>query len=292
LRGSLEDREALTAAFRGARTVVHLATGGGTTWQAVERSMINGSLGAAEAALAAGVERFVYVSSIAALYAGPDCGAPVLEDSLAVDPKAEERDVYSRGKAVAEQALLRLHRERGLPLVIARPGVVLGPGTPLQHSGLGLWVRDNHCVGWGQGDHPLPVVDVEDVGDALARLVVHAGHDLDGQALNLCTRTPLSAREIVEEMARATGRDLHFHPRPLWLSQGLEIGKWLVKKVGRQKDAPFPSYRDLKTRSLAPPFTSRTAREVLGWTPVEDREAFLDRAVRGSSSRSQSDGPV
>ncbi len=127
----------------------------------------------AEAALAAGVERFVYVSSIAALYCGPDCGRPLLDDSVETDPRPGGREIYSRGKMEAERALLTLHRERGLPLVIARPGVVLGEGTPLQHSGLGLWVRDNHCVGWGQGDHPLPVVGVDDVADALVRLAVH-----------------------------------------------------------------------------------------------------------------------
>ncbi|MFL6194006.1 MAG: NAD-dependent epimerase/dehydratase family protein [Thermoanaerobaculia bacterium] len=281
VQGRLEDGGALASAFAGARTVVHLATGGGDTWDKVERSMIQGSVAVAEAALAAGVERFVYVSSIAALYAGPDLGAPVIEDSLETDPRPEGREVYSRGKMEAERRLLALHRERGLPLVIVRPGVVLGEGTPLQHSGLGLWVRDNHCVGWGEGGHPLPVVDVDDVADALLRLTLHEGHGLDGQALNLCSRAPLSAREIVEEMRRATGRDLHFHPRPLWLSQTMEIGKWIVKKLGRRPGATFPSYRDLKTRSLAVPFTSRTAREALGWRPVEDREEFLNRTVRG-----------
>ena len=81
-------------------------------------------------------------------------------------------------------------------------------------------------------------------------------------------------------MRRATGRDLHFHPRPLWLSQTMEIGKWIVKKAGRRPGVTFPSYRDLKTRSLAPRFSSRLAREVLGWRPVEDREEFLNRTVR------------
>lgn len=280
LPGRLEDPEALAAACQGAKTVLHLATGGGDSWEKIERSMIQGSVAAAEAALAAGVERFVYVSSIAALYLGGDDGVPLIEDSTATDPQPAGREIYSRGKMAAEQALLALHRERGLPLVIVRPGVVLGEGTPLQHSGLGLWVRDNHCVGWGLGDHPLPVVDVDDVAEALALLALHEGHDLDGKALNLCTRTPLSAREIVEELRIATGRDLHFHPRPLWLSQGMEIGKWVIKKLGRRPGATFPSYRDLKTRACLPPFSSRTAREVLGWRPVEDREAFLDRAVR------------
>ena len=280
LRGSLEDGATLAEAFQGAATVLHLATGGGDTWEKVERSMVQGSVAAAEAALAQGVGRFVYVSSIAAVYAGPDAGTAVLEDSTETDPRPEGRDVYSRGKAVTEQALTRLHREQGLPLVIARPGVVLGEGTPFQHSGFGLWVRDNHCVGWGPGETPLPIVTADDVADALVRIATHEGPDLQGKALNLCGAPPLSAREMVEELRRATGRDLHFHPRPLWLSQMMEIGKWLVKKAGRRPGVTFPSYRDLKSRALVPRFTSRTAREVLGWKPVEDREGVLERTVR------------
>jgi nucleoside-diphosphate-sugar epimerase len=241
--------------------------------------MVRGSLAAAEEALGQKVERFVYVSSIAALYGGPDSGAAVLEDSVDTDPRPEARDVYSRGKAMTERALGALHRERGLPLVIARPGVVLGEGTPFQHPGLGLWVRDNHCVGWGLGEHPLPIVTADDVAEALVRIALHEGNELHGRALNLCGQPPLSAREVVDQLRHATGRDLHFHPRPLWLSQILEIGKWLVKKAGRRPGTVFPSYRDLKARALVPRMPSRTAREILGWTPVEDREALLEQAV-------------
>jgi predicted dehydrogenase/nucleoside-diphosphate-sugar epimerase len=280
LKGSLEDRASLAAAFQGAKTVLHLATGGGDTWEKVERSMVRGSTGAAEEAMAQGVRRFVYVSSIAALYGGPDAGTQVLEDSLDTDPRPEARDVYSRGKAVTERALVALHRERGLPLVIARPGVVLGEGTPFQHSGLGLWVRDNHCVGWGLGENPLPLVTADDVAEALVRIALHEGDDLHGKALNLCGRPSLSAREVVDQLRVATGRDLHFHPRPLWFSQILEIGKWVVKKAGRRPGTVFPSYRDLKARALVPAIPSRTAREVLGWSPVEDREGLLERTVR------------
>jgi nucleoside-diphosphate-sugar epimerase len=164
--------------------------------------------------------------------------------------------------------------------VIVRPGVVLGEGTPMQHPGFGLWVRDNHCVGWGLGDHPLPVVLADDVAEALVLLAGYEGHGLDGRALNLCSQTPISAQEIVDELRQATGRALHFHPRPLWLSQSMEVGKWLVKVAGRRPGTTFPSYRDLKSRSLAPRFSSRTAREVLGWQPVEDRERLIEQAVR------------
>ena len=149
----------------------------------------------------------------------------------------------------------------------------------MQHSGYGLWVSDNHCVGWGRGDHPLPLVDVEDVADGLLRAALHEGAELDGRAFNLAARPPLTAAECVAELARSTGRDIHFHPRSLVLSQLLVVGKWVVKRLGGRA-VPFPSYRDLAARGLFGEFSCETARGLLGWQPVEERQAFLDRTVR------------
>lgn len=280
LRGSLEDPAALDAALEGAHAIVHLATGGGDTWEKVERSMVRGTKELARAAHARGVKRFVYVSSIASLYTGGDVPNGTIDDAPACDPQPEKRPIYSRGKIAAEQALLELFKTEKLPVVIARPGIVLGAGTPMQHSGYGLWTRDNHCVGWGHGDHPIPGVWVDDVADALARIATYEKSDLDGQALNLCARPPITPREYVDELGRVTGRSLYFHPRALWLSQAMEIGKWLVKKAGGRKGVEFPSWRDLKSRAVSPTFTARLAREKLGWKPVEEREAFLERCVR------------
>ncbi len=279
VRGSLEDAESLTNAIRGAATVLQLATGNGDTWEAVERSMVRGSLSVAEACVEASVGRLIYVSSIAALFTGAG-ETRDLADSTQTDPKPDARSLYSRGKIATENALSKFARERGLALTIARPGIVVGEGTPMQHSGYGLWARDNHCVGWGLGETPLPLVWVDDVADALASACVYEGKELDGRAFNLCSKVQLGARECVEELRRTTGRDLHFHPRSLVQSQAMEIGKWLVKVAGRRPGAEFPSWRDLESRALDREFSCRIAREVLGWTPVEEREAFLDRTVR------------
>ncbi|MBI5363338.1 MAG: NAD-dependent epimerase/dehydratase family protein [Planctomycetes bacterium] len=280
LRGSLEDPKALHASLAGAHGVIQLATGGGDTWEKVERSMVQGSVDVARAAIAHGVKRFVYVSSVAALYTGGSVPGGVIDDSTATDPKPELRPIYSRGKIAAEKALLELHEKEGLPLVIARPGIVLGAGTAMQHSGYGLWTRDNHCIGWGKGDAPIPGVWVDDVADALARIVTYPKDDLHGEALNLCAQPPITPAEYVNELGRVTGRALYFHPRSLWVSQAMEIGKWLVKKAGRRSGLEFPSWRDLDSRGLTPRFTARLAREKLAWKPVEEREAFLDRCVR------------
>lgn len=278
---ALDDPAGLGRALDGAAACIHLATGGGDTWEEVERAMVGGSRLVGQLCRERSV-RLVYVSSVAALYAGPDAGVATIGDDQATDPRPAARPLYARGKIAAEAALRAIE---GLDLIVARPGIVLGAGTPMQHSGLGLWVRDNHCVGWGRGDHPLPLVWVDDVARALASAALYEGGELTGASMNLCARAPLTAREVVAELARCTGRDLRFHPRPLLASQAMEIGKWVVKKVGRRPGALFPSYRDLKSRSLAPPFRCETAREVLGWTPVEEREAFLDAAVRIHAAR-------
>lgn len=281
LRGHLEDPESLEKALAGAKVVLQLATGSIDTWESVERTMVRGSLSVAEAALRAGASRFVYVSSISAL---DTRSARPIEDSLSTDPRPESRSLYARGKIAAEKALVEMHAARGLPLVIVRPGVVLGAGAPFQHSGLGLWVRDVHCVGWGAGDHALPLVWVDDVAEALALVAAHPGKELDGRALDLAADTGLCARDVVGELRAASGRELRFHARPLGLSYAMEIGKWIVKRLGRRA-AEIPSWRDLEARSLLSPIPSRTAREVLGWKPVDDREAFLERAVRPAAVR-------
>lgn len=279
IRGSLENEESLRAILEGASRVIHLATGGGDDWETIQRSMVGGTRTVARACAERGVDRLIYVSSTAALYLGHDRGEEYVEDSLQTDPMPDGRALYSRGKIAAEEALLEVAAETGLPVSIARPGVVLGPGTPMQHSGIGLWVRDNHCVGWGLGNAPLPLVLADDVAEALVRAALHEGKELDGAAFNLACRAPITAAEMVAEMRRVTGRDLHFHPRHALVSQTMEIGKWIVKQVGGRRDAPFPSWRDLKSRELRPTLVCQTARNVLGWRPVDDKAEFLRRAL-------------
>jgi nucleoside-diphosphate-sugar epimerase len=283
--GSLEDAGTTSRALEGAPTVLQLATRSGDTWDKVQRSMVNGSRDLALAALERKVARFVYVSSIAALYTGHDARERVISDSTPTDPEPDARPLYARGKIAAEAALRVLHASRKLPLVIVRPGVVMGAGAPPQHSGLGLWQRDNHCIGWGAGTNPLPLVWVDDVADALVKVAQHRGGDLDGKTLNLCARTSLTARDVVAELARATGRNIHFHPRSLAKSQMMEVGKYVVKKAGRRPGVEWPSWHDLKARALVPGFSCDIAREKLGWKPIEERQALLRCCLSGIERR-------
>jgi hypothetical protein len=105
------------------------------------------------------------------------------------------------------------------------------------------------------------------------------GDELNGCALNLCSRVPLTARELVAATAAELRRPLEYHPRPLPLLYASELAKWSVKKLMRRRDLLFPAYGELAARSLPVPFASGLARSRLNWQPVDDPNRFLELAI-------------
>ena len=69
-------------------------------------------------------------------------------------------------------------------------------------------------------------------------------------------------------------------PASLWKLQAIDIFKYFVKLVIRKKPNLFPSFRDLKTRALAPQFDCKAARDLLAWSTEEDRAAFIEQGIR------------
>jgi nucleoside-diphosphate-sugar epimerase len=274
LKSDLGDAASLARAIEGARRVVHLATGGGERWEDFERVMIGGTRAIAEACLAARVEQLVYTSSSAAYYLG-DEGTTVTEETP-LDSAADRRGFYARAKILCERILGEMHRTRALPVVIVRPAIVLGDSGTFRHSGLGLWTRDNHVIGWGAGTNPLPLVLADDVVDALARVLDRSG--LAGESFNLAGDVSMSARELVAAIAERSGRPIVFHAQALWKSQSIELAKWLIKKAIRRPGAIFPSAHDLRSRAMRARFDCARAKRVLGWRPESDRVRFLERA--------------
>ena len=81
--------------------------------------------------------------------------------------------------------------------------------------------------------------------------------------------------------AAASGRPLHFYAQSVYKLWGVDIGKWLVKRlIGRS--APFPSLRDTKSRGMNARFDCSDVKADLGWKPVADRETFIDQAIRAT----------
>ena len=274
IQGDLAHPDSLRQAIEGSSVVFHLATGGGATWAEFERDFVHATRRVAHLCLESGVRRVIYASSIAALFLGR---RGKIDERTGPDPQPHNRSLYSRAKIAAEQVLHEMHTQHGLPVVIVRPGVVVGPGGFLQHGGVGNWASDLCSVGWGRGKEPLPFVLAEDVATAMAAAMDAPG--IEGNTFNLVGDVRPTAAEFVQALADRSLRAFRFYSQSLWKLQLFEIAKWVLKIAARKSDNPFPSYRDLVTRSLRSQFDCSAARETLGWRPVADREQFLRQAI-------------
>jgi predicted dehydrogenase/nucleoside-diphosphate-sugar epimerase len=273
--GDVTSEEDISNAINSARVVINLAHGGGgDTWLEVKRRMVDSARNVASTCLAQKTELLVHIGSIAGLYLGDK--SEVITGQTLPDPECEKRAPYARAKAMADKLMMEWNRERGLPVCILRPGIVVGEGTSPFHSGLGFFNSEQHCLGWNSGRNPLPFVLVEDVADAIARAVLKP--ELAGRSLNLVGDVTMTAREYIEELSRVLARPLRFHgqlPEKLFV---LEWSKWGVKRLaGRKPD--LPSYRDFRSRGCWAPFDCSDAKAALSWTPVSNRQIFVDRAI-------------
>ena len=119
--------ESLRAALAGCQALFHVAADY-RIWvpdpEAMMRTNVEGTRSLMREAMAAGVERIVYTSSVATLGLKSD-GTPADEDTP--DSPGDIVGPYKRSKYEAEQVVRRMVADDGLPAVIVNPST---PGRP------------------------------------------------------------------------------------------------------------------------------------------------------------------
>ncbi len=276
LHGDMRDGEKLARLIDGAPFLVNAAGPEITeNWNDCARKVQEAVDAVADAVKRAGVKRLVHLSSSAALYLG-DKGE-IVTGRTPIDPQSALRPNYSRAKGAEELALLARFERDALPVVILRPAVVVGEGGTPYHTGVGLFNNERHCIGWNDGRNPLPFVLGEDVASAVVAATERDG--ILGHCYNLSGDVRLTARDYIDELAKALGRPIVYHPQSPGLMYFSELAKWGVKRIGGRKLAP-PSKRDLLSRGMPATLDCADVKAALGWNPVADREAFVARGIR------------
>ena len=147
--GDLGNKVDLLRAMEGVETVFHLARANVKSWADYQTYEIEATKRVGEFALACGVKRLVYTGTIDSYYAG--AGAGRITEQTPLDRRIARRNLYARAKAASEVILLEMQQRHGLPLVIVRPGIVIGRGGSPFHWGVGMWWSDAVCQIWGAG---------------------------------------------------------------------------------------------------------------------------------------------
>ena len=273
---SLHDLDGLTEAMQGIDVVFNLAKSMDKTWSEALINDVGVATRIGMACEKAGVKRLVYTGTIAS-YDMSDGSQTITEDTTFPDDMTD-RNLYARSKAECERQLMKLHRERGLPLTIARPGIVVGHGGPLQHWGIGRWHGAGAVRIWGPGDNILPFVLIDDVADGLVRMA--ARPSAVGESFNLIGEPMLSARGYFAAIHEALGARIRVSSGNLtafYLSDAVKYG--LKKYALRRHGVVRPSLADWKSRAHFSPFANDKPKAMLDWVPETDRAAFVRKAI-------------
>ena len=275
VQGGHDDRAALDRALVGIEVVYHLAKAVGQRWDDYVTGDVEPTRVLAEAALAHGVKRFIYTGTIDSYYSA-DAG-DVIDSDTPLDARMANRNLYARSKAACEALLMQMHKQRGLPLVIFRPGVVIGEGSPPAHWGVGMFHSDTRAQLWGDGMTKLPLVLVDDVAEGLALGMSAPG--IEGQAFLLTDEPLLTAKEYVNEVAAASATRIAAPATPIWRFFVLDVAKEAVKHLVRHPNRRTPSYRDWDCRAHRARYDSSKTRRVLGWKTAGSREALVSGGI-------------
>jgi nucleoside-diphosphate-sugar epimerase/predicted dehydrogenase len=266
----------LEKAIEGSRFVCHLARANVTAWEDFIRQDIEVTQKVAKACLASNVERLIYTGTVDSYYAGAKAG--VITEETPLDPYIAWRNLYARAKAASEEILKTLHAEEHLPVVILRPGIVIGHGGNPLHWGIGKWSWNSVCQLWGSGQNPLPLVLVADVAKAL--ILALAAPGIEGESFNLVAETDLSALDYLTALESYLGVSFQKYPTPLWKFYVADVAKWVIKQLVRYPDQRKPSYRDWETRTQQARYDCTKARRKLGWNPVCNRDEIIRLGIQ------------
>jgi predicted dehydrogenase/nucleoside-diphosphate-sugar epimerase len=274
--GDLLNKQDVLRAMEGIDYVFHLARANVKTWAEHQEFEIGATRQVAECALEAGVKRLVYTGTIASYYQGSKSGT--ITENTPLDPGIARGNFYAGAKTESEHILMRMHRDQGLPVVILRPGVVIGRGGSPFHWGVGTWWHDSICQTWGDGKNKLPFVLVQDVAAGLIAAMEKPG--VEGRSFNLVADPCLSAEEYLDELDRCGKIKIQRYPTPISKFYFGDLIKWVVKVAVRHPDRRFPSYQSWDTRALLTPFDCTAAKTILDWQPVSNREELVRLGIQ------------
>jgi nucleoside-diphosphate-sugar epimerase len=166
--GAIEDPASLKPAMKGVDAVVHVA-GIVKARRPADFFAVNtqGTKNLLEAALAqGGLERFVYVSSLAAMGPSKD-GTPLPEEAVP-NPVTH----YGRSKLEAERAVLAAGDR--MPVTVIRPPMIYGP-RDRETLAFFTSIKNGVLPMTGDGRNTLSVIYVEDCAAAVVRAVTAKG---------------------------------------------------------------------------------------------------------------------
>lgn len=271
--GDMVDERAVTEAVGGADAVIHSAAAVGVTGGDAARVVatnVDGTRTVLAAAVAAGCDPVIHVSTTAVFVPSPD---PVITTD---SPLASPRNAYGRSKVDAER-VARGFQDDAAPITIVYPGGVFGPDQPTLDSAM-EGVAGALEQAWPMPRGGVTIVDVRD----LAEILVAACVPGQGPRRLMCGGRFLRWTEFADLCDELTGVRCRRFVVPGWVMTSLG---WALDRAKRVKPFDYPLTQDaaefmvkmvptddtptLTTLGVTYRPTRDTVRESLEWLAAE-----------------------
>ncbi len=263
--GELSAQTDWSGALAGVQAVVHTAARVHVMQEAAadplaefRRVNVQGTLNLARQAAAAGVRRFVFISSIKVNGEATQLGCP-----FTADDTPAPLDAYGVSKMEAEQRLREIAVQTGMEVVIIRPPLVYGPGVKANFAAMVRWLKRGVPLPLGAIHNQRSLVALDNLVDLIVTCLTHPA--AANQTFLVSDGEDVSTTELLRRMGQALGRPARLMPVP---------GGWLklaATMVGKQ---------DVAQRLCGSlQVDIEKTRRLLGWAPP----ISLDEGLRQAS---------
>ncbi len=254
--------------FQGAKVVIHLAARvhvmretHADPMEAFRLANVDSTLRLASQAAVAGVQRFVFMSSVKVNGESTPSGVPFCELDI-----PHPQDPYAVSKMEAEQGLRAIAAQTGMQVVIIRSPLVYGPGVKANFAALMRAVVRGVPLPLGAVRNVRSLVGLDNLVDFITLCAVHpAAAD---ETFLVSDGRDLSTPDLVRAMARAAGKPARLVSVPVAL---LACGAALVGRRAAAQRLCGNLQLDISK-----------ARRLLGWAAPVSVEEGLRRAISGA----------
>ncbi len=226
------------------------------------RVNVDGTLRLARQAVAAGVKRFIFISSIKVNGEGT-----VDERAFLASDEPAPEDAYGLSKLEAEQGLMQLAANSSLDVVIIRPPLVYGPGVKGNFASMIKLVEKRLPLPLGAIHNKRSLVGIDNLVDLIIRCIDHPA--AANQVFLAGDGKDLSTTELLRSVGNAMGKPARLIPVPAGI---LQFGATLLGKKAMAQRLLGSLQVDI----------SKTC-ELLDWKPPYSVEEGLRRCFERSN---------
>jgi nucleoside-diphosphate-sugar epimerase len=263
--GGLSANTDYTEALQGVDVVIHAAArvhimddDASDPLAAFRKVNVDGTLNLARQAADAGVQRFVFISSVKVNGESTELGKPfTAEDNITT------QDAYGLSKWEAEQGLFQIAEQTGMQVVVIRPPLIYGEGVKANFAKMMQGVAKGLPLPLGAVHNQRSLVALDNLVDFIVLCTHHP--KAANEVFLISDGEDVSTTELLQKVAKAMGKKAWLIPVPVGLM------RFVAKLLGKE-DVANRLFGSLQV-------DSSKARDLLGWKPVVTMDEQLKKIV-------------